>query len=217
MDGRNASSRVTSLVPLHESTTLPLDSDLEVGIAASLYEAEQAAIRGHVISYAQISASTEPLVLLTVERDPREFHKKLETCLELKCYRDNLESAGKNFVTQSGGYIFVRPEQYETALEVISLYGVTMSPHHILVAQEYEKIVLTVIGKLRSNLKVRILTSKTVPVAMASWLTSSGIELHVSRTFLQCKITSSIRSTPISSNVVASTTDAHGGKNPRRA
>ena len=74
--------RSSTILDLHPHAELPLESDLEIGIAPSVKEADLAAVHHNsptVKPYAQMvrSAQLEPLVMLRVSRDPVEYHAQL--------------------------------------------------------------------------------------------------------------------------------------------
>lgn len=207
------------ILELHESTTFPLESDVEVAEAASLREADRVAAPHNARvcrEVAQSRLSTEPLVLLKVSRDPDVYHKELGTCAELQKCREDLEAAGKNFQLPSGAKSFVHPWQHDAALKAAELKG-GLNEQHVLVSKDHEADVMKVIQRIPCNSKVRVRRRTWVPLGLASEAASSAMKLTVNRTFIHIDVPSSLRSSVSGQACVASTTEAHNGKNPRRA
>eukprot|EP00930_Biecheleria_cincta_P057718 TRINITY_DN43601_c0_g1_i1.p1 TRINITY_DN43601_c0_g1~~TRINITY_DN43601_c0_g1_i1.p1 ORF type:complete len:492 (+),score=59.30 TRINITY_DN43601_c0_g1_i1:58-1476(+) len=216
-----SSSARPPIVELHESTTFPLDSDIQVAEAASLQEAALAAAPDNAAAAWAVGQRrslmfSESVVLLKVTRDPgREYLKLLETCSELQTCREDLEAAGKNCMLRSGAKAFVHPWQYDAAMAAVDMrQGLT--PQHVLVSQDLEETVMKVIQRIPCTAKVRVRSRTTVPSGLASEAIRLGIPLGVERTFINIHVPSSLRSS-VSAHQVASTTDAHRGRNPRRA
>lgn len=102
--------------------------------------------------------------------------------------------------------------------------GQQMDKRHVLVDRELEDAVIHAVqgpsgtGKCRGREKVRCKMRSQIPIGFAAEAVDAGFEFITSRTFIDIKIgTSSMRSAPSSGPVTVSTTDAHGGLNPRAA
>jgi len=208
-------------VELHESTNiLDLKSAEDVAAAASLCDSDQAAAQINARVCGEVAqnrfAFTQPFVLLKVSRDPAGYHEQLDHCAELQECRDILAAAGKAFKLPSGARVFVDPVQYEAAKKAAELKG-GLTPQNVLVSQHYEDLVVMVIKRIPCNSKVRVQCNAKIPSGVVSEAISSGIDLEISRSFIHVPVPSSLRSSANGQTPTASTTEAHGGKNPRRA
>mmetsp|Transcript_15270 Transcript_15270/g.29536 ORF Transcript_15270/g.29536 Transcript_15270/m.29536 type:complete len:306 (-) Transcript_15270:784-1701(-) len=91
------------VLELHESTSFPLESDMEVALAASLREADLAALpeNAPVIQgvFQHAHAFSDFVWLLKLKRDPQEFHSMLDTCDELQKCREDLRAAEKELLS----------------------------------------------------------------------------------------------------------------------
>jgi len=219
----HAVSATPPKVQLHESTSFPLENDVEVAMAASLVEADIEAVQRNARvseDIQRLRSVPEKLVLLELSRDPTAYHEQLQQCDELRSYRDALEAVGKSFILPQGAYAFVRPEQYEQAVKALQLQDVRLTPHHVLVGMEYEET-LTLIEVIRGlkwcNGKVKVKRNSKIAVGLAMLIISSDFRIEVKRSFLHVDVSSSLRSVASGEPCTASTTDAHGGQNPRRA
>lgn len=149
------------------------------------------------------------MVLIKVSRDVKEYHMKLDNCAELLRYRQDLADAGKNFKLVSGAKCFVRPDQYDAVLKAVSDQSLkNLGCRHLLVSQDYEKVVTNVIESITCNSKVHWQSRMDVEI--------SASFLKVQRIFIHIDVESSLRSSSGGRPYVASSTEAHRGRNPRR-
>jgi len=128
----------------------------------------------------------------------------------------DLESAGKSFQLPSGAKAFVHPGQHAAAMKAAELRGGLVS-QHVLVSQDHEAAVVKVIQRIPCNSKVRVQRKTTVPSGLASEAASSGMTIKIERTFIRVEVPSSLRSSASGKPCVASTSEAHNCRNPRRA
>lgn len=203
---------------LHHDTTLPLPDDVAIAEAASLVDADSATAELNAASFAQVTRLGEPVVLslIGVSRDPEAYHELMKTCSALQPCREGLDAAGKSFELPDGGYAFILPDHYAPAMTALDLFDLAkeIKPHHVLVSQEYKEIVLKEIRSLRCRLKVRRKSNRQVPANLLAEAHASDIEVRVTNTFLHFEMPTSSNSS--NGHYVVSTTDAHGGRNPRR-
>lgn len=207
------------ILELHGSTEFPLNSDVDVAVAANLCDVERAVAPLNAQCSWALSRSrdfSEFLVQLKVNRDPKEFHGALETCGELEQCRDDLLAAGKSLPLRGGGWILVHPEQYDAAQTWAEWHG-ALIPQHVLVCQDYEAGVLNAIEDIPCKAKVRVKKKSTVPYAFASMSVTLKHTISIKRTFIDVHIPSSLRSSSSGHCATASTTEAHRGRNPRHA
>jgi len=124
----------------------------------------------------------------------------------------------------SGAHIFVRPEDFCKAMDAIDREGWTLQRRHVVVANEFEDLVMEVVKKIPSRQQVR-LKSRTAATLCpaneepnaekASENAQESFELFlqfcVKRTFIHVPCGSSIYSGPSGGPRTTSTSDA----NPR--
>ncbi|CAE8587396.1 unnamed protein product [Polarella glacialis] len=199
----------------------PEPHDLEAGIAASLADADAstASENGQIaeaILGSRWVAST--VILLEFSRNPKTYHRALMGCDELRDCRDALTARGFKAELSSLAKVFVPPEMFEASMEAIRIAEWMLEARHVLVTPELEDTVKNVVKQaLRNTDKVKFKGRHRVPLAFAEASLLSDQEIMVSRTFINVKIPSSLRSESTNELVTASTTDAHSrfGRNPR--
>merc|ERR550532_1340204 len=168
------------------------------------------------------------IILLDFSRNPKTFRDVLQECAELNpCRQEELPS---------GAHIFVVPEDFEDAMHAVEREGWTLKRRHVVVAQEFEEVVMSVVKKIASREQVR-LKSRTVacfcdakeepqvqvgtpdfPKSQQASASEDGQErlerfmlFCVKRTFIHIPCADSIYSGPSSGPKTVSTSDA----NPR--
>merc|ERR1711971_290365 len=100
------------------------------------------------------------------------------------------ESAGHLVELPSGAKIFVRPEQYSAVMDAME--NMDLKPRHIVVSQELEPLVRTVIdGVKRTTIKRRRIT--TTQPKLCNWK-QAEVKVEVRRTFINLKIPTSLLS-----------------------
>mmetsp|Transcript_38022 Transcript_38022/g.75384 ORF Transcript_38022/g.75384 Transcript_38022/m.75384 type:complete len:138 (+) Transcript_38022:815-1228(+) len=123
----------------------------------------------------------------------------------------------KSFCLPSGAKAFVHPEQYDAALKEAE-FKYRLIAQHVLASLDYEPVVQSVIRAIPANRKIGVPRRKSaIPLGCASEAASLGINFKIERTFIHVKIPSSLRSSSSGQACVASSTEVHIGKNPRRA
>jgi len=116
--------------------------------------------------------------------------------------------AGKSCRLRCGASIFVRPEDYKAILAVI--VESSLRPHHVIAAEQFIPMLWEAVANIPSKHKVK--PSTMVQIAQMSQLEEDGV-LKVEKTFYNaCP-----RKMLPRSSVTQSTTEQHGGVNPRRA
>lgn len=211
-----------SVLELHRDTPLPLTlkDDIEIACAASLQTADEATAQQNASVCQQVVQSarfqwtqlfTESLVVLKISRNPSQLHTEIQTCKELKQCRDQLKEAGSEFMLPCRAYAFVRPDQYSAMLKAIQIQGKSFASRHIIVSQEHEAAIRTVIERMPCNHKVHTQAKYHLPTGLASEALKHGLKIEIKKTFLDIKSSSSTTG----KHPTASTTEVHGGKNPR--
>lgn len=228
-----------------ESVEIARAHDLEAGIEASLQEAaERAAEENAPLNDAILRSRPvdgDRVAVITFSRSGRNYRQALMEGPELEDCRRSLEDAGFSPELPSGAKVFVRPEQYEAVIE--QLQSLDLKPRHVVVAEEFEELLLSVINGLPSSDQIRrkgpaaelvLGTSADSGPPMPSAQSEesqaprgsmeeeemdvTGLVHEIRRTFIHIKIQSSIYSGPSSGAKTASTSDANPRSpiNPRR-
>jgi len=196
--------------------------DLEMAIVASLDEADaHAAPENAQVAEAILRSRciASAVVLLEFSRNPRSYHQALLECAELKECRDALVASGFKPELPSLAKVFIPPEMFEATMEAVRLGGRQLEARHVLVTPELESTVVQVLRTPGNPEKIRCKSRAIVPLGFAQASVQADQPIVVSRTFIDVKIPSSLRSDERSGVVTASTTDAHAqsGQNPRAA
>lgn len=160
------------------------------------------------------------VLLLTYSRSPRSFRDALMQSPELSECRRALDSAGFQVELPTGAKVLVHPYQRLAAMEAIRLAGLRLAREHVVVSPDLENSVKQVVAHLPKRDKVyqRGSRSRVLPLGLAEQAVSSPMEICVSRTFIEIKLSSSMCSGTHSTPHTASTADADARKprNPRR-
>jgi hypothetical protein len=166
-----------------------------------------------------VVAKPRKAILLSFSRNPESFRFALSSAPELRACRDALVANGLSAELPCGAWTFIHPEAYESCMEALSIRNEQLDKRHVLVDPELETVVLKAIkNHVRGKEGVRCKAKFNMPLGFANAVVNSGEEVFTSRTFIEFKIREdSLRSAPSSGPVTVSTTDAHGGKNPRAA
>eukprot|EP00444_Apocalathium_aciculiferum_P069655 CAMPEP_0183573686 /NCGR_PEP_ID=MMETSP0371-20130417/131609_1 /TAXON_ID=268820 /ORGANISM="Peridinium aciculiferum, Strain PAER-2" /LENGTH=227 /DNA_ID=CAMNT_0025783689 /DNA_START=12 /DNA_END=695 /DNA_ORIENTATION=+ len=132
------------------------------------------------------------VILLHFSRSPEAFRVALMEGPELQPCRQALTDAAKDAKLESGAKAFVRPEHYDAMCEAIHSTGRKLYTSHVLVAEEFEHLVLDAVDCLPSSEGVRRRDRENLA---ASWDTlSSELKLRVRRTFIYFHVPSSLYS-----------------------
>jgi len=198
--------------------------DADGAAAATNAPLNDAILRSRMQASASPDATTLAVLLLEFSRDPQSFHDALLTCPELQDTRDSLVASGFSPDLPSGAKMFVPPELCEVTLEAVRLQSIRLKPRHVLVHPDLESRVIKAISVSKNHVstgckgreKVRCKGRKLVPLQTAEATLQMDHPLVVQRTFLHVKLPSELPSTPTSGPATASTSEAHGSKNPRR-
>lgn len=170
----------------------------------------------------------ESVYLLHFKRYPDSFRKALvegEALQECRCAME--EAHCPWHLPESGAKVFVHPSQYQAALEAVLDRGIQLRPYHVIVSDSLEALVHEALTGLpcRQGARVRVRDELLVARDVSSSETSIGehpaestgvsaslfLELGVERTFIGL-----VRPRRDAESVTQSTTEAHGGLNPRR-
>ena len=148
-------------------------------------------------------AGDETIWLLKYNRHPPAFHNALQGP-EMRPCREGLESEMKSWRLESGVYIFVQPHQYESV--VAALQGRDVKNGHVVVSARWEASL-----ELALTAGVRHREILAVPPTKQRKMGTDEKAERITRTFL-------CYGPPLRSidSVTESTTEAHGGLNPRR-
>jgi len=157
----------------------------------------------------------EHIILLEFSRSPEPFRRALLEGPELEGCRKNLEQHGFSPVLDCRAKMFVRPEQYELVCKAIVDHNLKLKAWHVVVATEFEPLVIEALTKLprsdQVSMKKRPTTlpkywdvcaqqSAAAPLSpeptsdTASSGGSHGFEITVKRTFINVATPSSLYS-----------------------
>lgn len=150
----------------------------------------------------------EKAYLLRMSRNPQELHAVLAGGEELQSVRTSLEREGHHVRHHSGAFIFVAPDQYSIVKDAVR--RAALRPYHVIVTDTTLPLVREALRNIPSRRDVSVRDMH--PVAyLHPTSPDTGDVYVVERTFLNIP-----RRLRASSSVVNSTTEAHGGINPRR-
>lgn len=157
------------------------------------------------------------VVLLAFSRSPHAFRMVFQQAPELESCRRALTMYNFALELESGTKMLVRPEHYNPTLEAIRLAGWHLSHQHVFVDVELEKVVIGLLQSLPGREKVHPRGVASVPLAFASATSSMEADVTISRTFVNIRVPSSMRSSDGTGLCTVSTTDAdkRKGKNKR--
>jgi len=210
------------VAPLHEplvADSAPMDpQDFDAGIAASLAESDaQAVVENAQISEAVLRSRFLPaaVYLLEFRRDPASFHRALMESKELEACKSALLASGFNFELPCGAKVFVPADMFEATMMAIEFGSLKLQSRHVIVTEDLEEVVMHVLQPLANSEKVRRKSRHCVPIGFAEEASQMRESIIVSRTFINIRTQSSLRSAPTSGLATASTTDAHSSRNPR--
>lgn len=141
------------------------------------------------------------LVLITYSRFPAIFRAALLEGPELHQCREGLEQRGFSFELPSGAKVALQPYEYQFALRLVENYH--LGKQHVIVSAVFDLPLQQVIAQLPSRANVRERDRKVL---------FNPHQFQVSRTFVH--IPDQIQRDM--SSVTNSTTEVHGGFNPRR-
>jgi len=163
----------------------------------------------------------DALLLIQFHRNPKELLDALRTHPALKRCRRAMWAAGQNFERPSGDMIFVQPHQLSAARRAEG--HKTNNKFCVIVSEGFEYLLQAAIATISRGAWAK---SRNIVEGSRSGSSSScsmhvetgtdseqqfGFDLVCSRTFLH------FEPTPLNANsVVQSTTELHGGMNPRR-
>ncbi|CAK0813986.1 unnamed protein product [Prorocentrum cordatum] len=192
--------------------TSPACFDYEAAVVASLCEVDALAgpeneqVAKAILADRLTANAPKGLILLEFSRNPKHYHERFTQCEELRKYRDGLTDAGVPWQLPSLAKVFVRPSNYDAALEALRIFGLTLEGRHVLAEPELEETVIGVAEKRAE--RVRLSGRAVVPMGLAGVSLQADTKINVTRTFVHLEIPSSLCS-EYSGPVTASTTDAH--------
>lgn len=157
------------------------------------------------------------VVILRFSRCPKSLGEALLHAPELVGCAEALKVRGFSVELEKGAKVFVHPELYEATLEAVRLGAWTLCPNHVITEVRLEEVVLRVVNRLPSRDSVHPKGSQTVPLGFASFAVEHDSEISVTRSFIEVRIPSSLRSASRTGPRTVSTTDmfARKGGNPR--
>eukprot|EP00933_Yihiella_yeosuensis_P070128 TRINITY_DN7764_c0_g1_i1.p1 TRINITY_DN7764_c0_g1~~TRINITY_DN7764_c0_g1_i1.p1 ORF type:complete len:591 (-),score=94.32 TRINITY_DN7764_c0_g1_i1:217-1989(-) len=91
--------------------------------------------------------------IIQYSRHPKTLGQALLKGEELKACRDSLAARGYSCEQPSGAKIFVLPEQFEAVIAAIA--DQDLKPWHVIVSDEFEKLVVQAVKKLPSSEQVK--------------------------------------------------------------
>jgi len=198
----DASSSVIQHVTYADEVAAAVDP-LEAAAVVAEQWAQQVALNlGASSSHFQAPGLLLRLILLTFSRHPIEFHAALLEGPELQSCREQMQGQLLPRQLGCGALVFLEPFQYNVAIEAATRQQVHLGAHHVITSQRFEPNVMQAVRGLRARLNVRVRSKQTI---------LQPLEVQVVRTFLDVPD----RLLRNMASVTHSTTDAHGGRNPR--
>jgi len=185
---------------------------LEEGARAASVLQDAGAVNAQISdALLQSSAAHEgPQVLcLKFSRASAEMSQLLLDSDELAPCQAALADQGLPVELPSGAKIFVRPDHHGPALAAAQLHGWALRKSEVIVDLELEEVVLNLVRRLPGRLSIYPKGKDVLPLGLAEAAAASDLDLSVTRTFLQIRVPSSLRSeTDIGAPRTVSTTDA---------
>lgn len=188
--------------------------------------------------------ASEDVLLMHYTRSSREFEDTLFNGPDLAGIQQRMNDHGYNYRLESGAKIFVWPQQYEEVVEFVNGKNTVLYTSHVIISRSLIANLEAAIARIPSRKNVKQKAKRTMLAAQSSiqvelspGASSSGLtsalaskkaqisasamrsidefewpeDFQVKRTFL-C----TVRARREPSSVVQSTTELHGGHNPRR-
>ena len=136
---------------------------------------------------------------------------------ELAPYRDALAVRGFSVVLDCGAKVLVQAVHYQPLMEHIRMTGCRFTCRHVFLDPSLEDVVSSLVASLPKRLKVKALSSDTVPLSFATTCAEMPGAVSIHKTFIDVQVPSSLLSSGESGAVTASTTEAdlRKGRNPR--
>eukprot|EP00933_Yihiella_yeosuensis_P051266 TRINITY_DN49143_c0_g1_i1.p1 TRINITY_DN49143_c0_g1~~TRINITY_DN49143_c0_g1_i1.p1 ORF type:complete len:698 (+),score=112.78 TRINITY_DN49143_c0_g1_i1:62-2095(+) len=132
------------------------------------------------------------VVILKFSRSPNSFRMALLEGPELLDCRSALQEAGMEVVLERGAKIFMRPEHYWSLREAIQQDGMQLFSSHVLVAAEFEHLVLQALASIPGSEQVHRNGQDQVQVPVAWDSLSASLNLSVTRSLISFPATASI-------------------------
>lgn len=176
------------------------------------------------------SVVPEQIFLLPYTRAPMEFKEALLEGAELCSVREKMRAAGQDFVLQaSGAKVFVWPEQYAAVIEAVDRTETQLRASHVIIAESLLPALEASIATISSKRNVRPKKLGVLCVASAAAQATPGSALGAEdmtvdedsdsegwQHIFNVERLSLVRVLRNPGSVNQSTTEAHGGVNPRR-
>ena len=193
-----------------ELTALQVDQDWADQVAAQIQ-----ANRPDIQEEENVPAE-EKVHLLQYNRHSERFHEALNSGKPLESCRTALEAAGFQWLQPSGAKVFVHPWQFESTMTAIAQQNLQLRPYHVIVSESLEYYVEASLSDLPCRDGARVKTRQVLEAGYSGDQPQTededlAMNLVETRTFL-CAVPR-LRS---SNSVTQSTTEVHGGLNPRR-
>lgn len=182
----------------HEEASAHIPPDEAADIVHEQW-AQRVEMNAHVGGGA-MQLQAESLILFRLTRTPRELWNALEAREEIEQLLVAMGLAGQESRHPSGAKLYVHPPGRWLAESIIARGGVKLRFHHILASQDFAEVIDKVVAEIpsRKNVRIRDRTPLYEPPA-----------LEVHRTCINVIAPSRDEIATLSS------TDAHGGLNPR--
>jgi len=155
------------------------------------------------------------IVILEVSRNPTSLFQALEGAAHLQQVHNALGQAGLETKLASGASVWVSVDQYRAVAMVAEC--LQLARRHLVLSQNLEQMVETIVGSLPSRDNVRIKSAKYFS-GLELYTKEQDMKAEIDGTFVSVDLPSSMRSRP-RGPATCSTTDGHlgRGRNPRRA
>lgn len=197
----------------------PAEMEMRKAVDASINEADEDAVKDNGPLSRKLLKSKEcnAVRLYELSRDPEAVYRAFAESADLQRCIATLKQRGFDPLLAGGASAFVQPEEFEAVKEWIRFHNFSTKPRHVFASTEFEEPLMSAVRSIPCKEKVRCKESYIVPLSFLQAVHDGKIPAIKFRTFLHIPTPSSLRSRPASGPVVASTTDARGVPNPRRA
>ena len=112
----------------------------------------------------------EDVWLVQYTRSPSELAQALRTGPELAAIRNEMKYHGYDFTLDSGGKIFVRPEQYDQVLEYVKSLGTILRHSYVIVGDSFFSDLEAATAGIPSRKNVRLRSKSRLPITSPeSW------------------------------------------------
>jgi len=213
----------------HEDSAAVRDEELlQVNADFEWADAIEKQIRGS--AEPGIDADKEPVFLFKFTRMPQAFVTALDSSPHFAELRSELDAHGLPYRAQRKARVLVWPGQYQDVMDAINEKNLVLETSSIVILESLMPVLEDMVAQVHSSDNVRVKSgSETVLASVAQRVpvpgqcssnvdvqvdpVSEGVErtLEVQKTFLVA-----VEVREVAECVTQSTTEAHGGLNPRR-